>query len=183
MIDFLKGQFFANICLGITAIVAIITLIGKLRFRYRENKAKYDMSIQSVYPYVYKKLYEGKYINKDLLSKKFYGISIINRTLNENIRLKQFIVVKPSILKKRTFQTNKEEWTEIYLPPDILKPNMEYTFPIEKDTINNIFKKNNKKKITIYFTDKINKKYKTQFNQKDFEEIDKNDLILEQNLQ
>ena len=57
-----------------------------------------------------------------------------------------------------------------FITPKILSPGEDFTFFIEKEQIEEILKKVKSKKITIYFRDKANIKYKTKVKRKKLEE-------------
>ena len=110
---------------------------------------------------------EDKETNENVTSG--YGINIVNLSFNKNIMLNQSIAVKCSNNKLLLLLVNLKLPKE-FITPKILAPGEDFTFLIEKVQIKEILEKVKYKKITIFFRDKSNIKYKIKIKRKVLED-------------
>lgn len=160
MLNFFEGQLFANICSAFSAIGTVGAVIISLYLIFRENRVKYKMTGNTV-------TLLNPITNENVTSG--YGINIVNLSFNKNIMLNQSIAVKCSNNKLLLLLVNLKLPKE-FITPKILAPGEDFTFLIEKVQIKEILEKVKYKKITIFFRDKSNIKYKIKIKRKVLED-------------
>lgn len=157
-----EGSVFENICMAFTALGTVGATIVALYFSYRENRVKY--LVQS-----------DKKAKKIWLTRKIdfaYVIKIHNISLNRNIMLTENFSVKCSKKEEdSSFKLERIGLQEKYLLPHDIVPGETFIFLIRINQIEQILKKVNKEKITIYFFDKLNNKYKIKIKRRDLVEF------------
>ena len=161
ILDFLSGTLFSNLCSAFSAIGTVGAVIISLYLIFREKNIKYKVTGNIIgitnYPTM------GKIISG-------YGVTIINLSYNKNIMLKQSLYVKQSKKQNLALLVNLK-LPEKFITPKILGPSEDFTFFIDEKQIKYILENVTNKKITIFFYDKENKKYKIKINREDLEDV------------
>ena len=148
-----EGSVFENICMAFTALGTVGATIVALYFSYRENRVNY-------------KITENIIIDKSTNECNVgYGIDIVNKSLNKNIMLKQSIFVELPKKKYLPLSVNPN-LPKDYITPEVLAPGYNFTFFVSKEQINNILEHVKTRKVTIFFSDNLNKKYKKKIKEK-----------------
>ena len=159
MLNFLEGQLFANICSAFSAVGTVGAVIVSLYLIFRENRVKYKITSNTI-------TILNPLTNEHVASG--YGVNIVNLSFNKNIMLNQSIAVKCPHNKLLLLLVNLKLPKE-FITPKVLSPGEDFTFLIEKIQIKEILEKVKYKKITLFFRDKSNMKYKIKIKRKDLE--------------
>ena len=159
LIYFISSNFFANICTLFSAIGTIGAVIMSLYLSKKNEKIKYKIITEYIFPIGY-----GIH-NTD----KYYSISLINLSRYLAIHIESMPYIRTH--KMNLAIKYNIDWEEKNQLPKIINYGEKYTITIDKMIAKSILNDINTNKIIFTFTDVFGKNYEHKIKRKELEKF------------
>ncbi len=159
ILNFISSGLFANICTFLSAIGTLGAVIVSLHLSRKNEKIKYKITRNFVIPVGF----VGNYLEN------YYSLSLINlsRYLSITIESNPYIEISNTNLTL----INNIDWDNTNQLPKAINYGEKYTITIDKNTVNEILKTVNDRKIKFVFKDIFGKTYKYKIKRKELEQF------------